>query len=330
MSSAPNIREIARRVGCSPSTVSRVLANRADAGAVKISAATRGKIMEICAELNYTPSIHAARLFSRRSQVVGFLPPRDLEWEDDNLMRSFVGVCHQLNEYDYRCLPLRNTERFFAEKEYLNIFRRNEIDALIIWGEITDAPYLYELAAAKMPFMLLGNRVGSFPAVVSNQRSGMETLVRHCQTRGAKKMVYLDLTGGDSCEQRRSGFCASAGESGTVLPGGLSVQDGYAAAEAALKLHPDAIVAGNDKLAVGVTHYLRQHGIRIPEDILLTGGDNIELAEYCAVPLSTFDQRATDCAKRCVDILIRHLEHQEPLVSEMLDIRVIFRQSTGD
>ena len=78
MNGNANIREIARRAGCSPSTVSRVLSNHSDSGSVKISAATCERIMAICAELDYTPSIHAARLFSHRSKVIGFLVAGDL------------------------------------------------------------------------------------------------------------------------------------------------------------------------------------------------------------------------------------------------------------
>ena len=326
----PNIREIARRAGCSASTVSRVLSHQGQSGAVKISEETSQRILEVCAELNYTPSIHASRLFSHRSQVIGFLPPRELPWDDVNLSRSLAGVCLQLSAAGYRCLPLQNDEEFFRQKGYLQIFRRNEIDGLIIWGEVADAEYLHELTAAAMPFILLGNRVADFPAVVSDQRSAMRQLVRHCQEKGARKLVYLDLTGGDSCEQRRQGFLDCTGPDGVILPGGLGVLDGYQAASAAIPLHPDAIIAGNDKLAVGVERFLQERGLRLPHDMMLTGGDNIELSEYCAVPLTTFDQRAADCAQRSVEILLGHLDGQQPLLSATLPASPVFRQSTRD
>ncbi len=325
-----NIREIARRAGCSASTVSRVLSHQGQSGAVKISEETSRRILAVCAELNYTPSIHASRLFSHRSKVIGFLPPRELPWDDVNLSRSLAGVCRRLSASGYRCLPLQNDEEFFRQKGHLQIFRRNEVDGLVIWGEVDDAPYLHELSEAGMPFMLVGNRIAEFPAVVSDQRSAVRQLVRHCQEKGARRLVYLDLTGGDTCEQRRQGFLDCAGPEGVILPGGLGVQDGFHAAATALPLKPDAIIAGNDKLAVGVERFFGEQGRRIPGDLLLTGGDNIELSEYCAIPLSTFDQRAADCAERSVEILLAHLDQRQPLHSEILTTRVIFRQSTGD
>ncbi|MBE6370232.1 MAG: LacI family transcriptional regulator [Lentisphaerae bacterium] len=331
MAGNANIREIARRAGCSPSTVSRVLSNRSANGSVKISAATCEKIMAICAELDYTPSIHAARLFSRRAKVIGFLAAGDLPWDNVNLARALAGTCQQLTEYNYRCLPLQYREDFIRSKEYLSIFRRGEVDALIIYGEIQDQEYLHELLEQKMPFILLGNRIKDYPAVTANQQSGMEKLVRHCRERGAEKMVYLDLSLGDSCEQRRRGFAAVAGEHAVIIPGGLDVEAGFKAAAEAMKYSPDAIIAGNDDLAVGVEKYLLEQNklSMIPQQLLLTGGDNIDLSKYCAIPLSTFDQRSADCAGRAAEILVAHLEKQTPLSSELLPVEVIFRRSSG-
>ncbi|MBE6368118.1 MAG: LacI family transcriptional regulator [Lentisphaerae bacterium] len=330
MASNANIREIARRAGCSPSTVSRVLSNQSANGSVKISTATCEKIMAICAELDYTPSIHAARLFSRRSKVIGLLAAGELQWDDENLARALSGTCSCLSEYGYRCLPLQYREDFIKNKEYLSIFRRCEVDALIIYGEIEDQPYLHELTAEKMPFMLLGNRIKDYPAVSADQKTGTEILVKHCIERGASKLVYLDLCRGDSSEQRRNGFLNIAGKEAPIISGGISVAAGYQVAAEAMKYSPDAIIAGNDALAVGVEKYLLEQNKLdlVPSSLLLTGGDNIEMSKYCTLPLSTFDQRSTDCAKLCVEIIVSHLEKQTPLRSEVLPVEVIFRDST--
>ena len=333
-----NIREIARRAGCSSSTVSRVLAHRAQDGAVKISEATSSRILAVCAELNYTPSIHAARLFSHRSRVIGLLPPCNIGWDDPNLSRALGATCHRFSEAGYRCLPLQHDPHFFEQKGHLLIFRRNEIDGLIIWGEIRDEPYLHELSDAGMPFILSTNRIAEYPAVIPDQRTPIRQLTRRCQEKGAERLVYLDFcapsvnsgTCNDTYEQRRQGFLDSAGPDGVILPAGLTVQDGYRAAAKALAHKPDAIIAGNDRLAVGTECLLRERGMRIPEDILVTGGDNIELSEYCAIPISTFDQRSADCAERCAEILLGHLDRKQPLVSEILPTQTIFRASTGD
>ena len=237
-----------------------------------------------------------------------------------------------MTEYNYRCLPLEYREDFCKTKEYLSIFRRCEVDALIIYGEIVDQPYLHELTAERKPFILLGNRIKDYPAVSADQRTDMETLVRHCRNCGAKKMVYLDLSNGDSCEQRRRGFLNAAGDGAVVIPGGITVSAGYKAAAEAMNFSPDAIIADNDELAVGVEKYMLEQGKlqQIPKALRLTGGDNIELSQYCTIPLSTFDQRSSDCAKLCVDIIVSHLEKQTPLCSEVLLVEVIYRDSTGD
>jgi DNA-binding LacI/PurR family transcriptional regulator len=182
--------------------------------------------------------------------------------------------------------------------------------------------------------MLLGNRIKDYPTVYADQQNGIENLVKHCRERGAGKLVYLDLSSGsgDSCEQRRNGFLNAAGKEAIVIPtSGINVEAGYLAAAEAMQHAPDAIIAGNDELAVGVEKYLlEQNKLQmVSESLLLTGGDNVEISKYCTVPLSTFDQRATDCARLCVEIIVSHLEKQTPLRSEVLPVELIHRDSTG-
>lgn len=130
MGESINIRKIAELAECSPSTVSRVLAGRS--GTIRISEATRKRILQVCAELDYQPSIHASRLFSGHSGVVGFLTAGEFMLEDDNLAKSFFHVCRELFRYGCRCLPLMNDRSFRENREYLNIFKRHEIDGLLV------------------------------------------------------------------------------------------------------------------------------------------------------------------------------------------------------
>ena len=151
MGDAVNIRKIAELAECSPSTVSRVLAGRA--GTIRISEATRERIKRVCAELDYQPSIHASRLFSGHSGVIGFLTAGKFMLEDDNLAKSFFHVCSELFRYGCRCLPLIDDKAFRENREYLNIFKRNEIDGLLVWGAREGDPFLEELRRAGYPFL---------------------------------------------------------------------------------------------------------------------------------------------------------------------------------
>ncbi len=322
-----NIRRIAELSGTSASTVSRVLSGK-DTD-IKISAETRDRIMTVCRELDYQPSIHASRLFSRQSKVIGFLPARNLFIEDDNLARSMSGVYSRLHLAGYRCMPVVYDDNFVSGKEYLNLFKRQEIDALVIWGADESYTWLEELHSEKHPFMLLANRFMSYPSVTCDQKSGITAMVKHCQEQGARKLVYVNMGTGDSCQQRREGFLeAVCDDEAHIVTGGIGIEDGLNAVNEILNLNPDAVICGNDRLAVGVEQGLIAAGKRIPEDIMITGGDNIELGIYCPVALTTFDQMSRHCAEIGVDILLNHLKRRMPLRSEVIPSEIYIRRST--
>jgi len=327
MSDKINIRKIAELAHCSPSTVSRVLAKKTTD--IKISAATRARIDLVCRELDYQPNIHAARLFGNRAQCIGFLPSREFFILDDNLARSMNTVFFELNRYGYRCLPLINDNHFIAEKDYLKLFKRREVDALIVWGALGNPAWLAEMEAEGLPFMLLTNPLGHFPAISCDNYAGTAGLVRHCRTHGAQRFVYLNIPIGGCCEQRYAGFREALGNChAEVINVGMTIEDGAAAVKQVMSLRPDAVICGNDRLAFGLERALLQAGVRIPEDIMLVGGDNIEMSKYAPVPLSTFDQMAESCAEACVAALVNLLEHDQPLASKVIAPQLIMRQST--
>ena len=321
-----NIREIARELGCSPSTVSRVLSGRESS--IKISEKTRSRILEYCARIGYQPSIHAARFFSGESRTIGFLVGGEMT-DDENLARSLFAVCRELFKAGYRCLPLLNDRRFIETKEYLNIFRRNEIDALIVWGADEDYTYLAELHAERLPFLLLTNRLHDYPSVTVEQKEPVAQLTRRCRELGAKRLAGLFCASGDSHRQRCAGFLAgAAGAEHRLFTANLRRQEVLAIAPEILAWHPDAIICGNDYAAISIEHVLLERGVKIPDDVLVTGGDNIPASQDCMVSLSTFDQQAEACAVRCVELLLDRLLNNAPLQSVALRAEPIWREST--
>ncbi len=322
-----NIREIARKLECSPSTVSRVLSGHESS--IKISEKTRRRILEYCARIGYQPSIHAARFFSGESRTIGFLVGCEMT-DDENLARSLFAVCRELFKVGYRCLPLLNDSRFVETKEYLNIFRRNEIDALIVWGADKESACLEELQNADQPFLLLTNRLNGYPSVTVEQREPIIRLTRRCRELGARRLAGLFCESGDSHRQRRAGFLAGAeGAQARIFSADLRRKEILAIAPEVLAWRPDAVICGNDYAAIAIEHFLLEHGLRVPDDVLITGGDNIPASLDCTVPLSTFDQRAEACAVRCVELLLDRLKNNLPLQSEELLAEPIWRQSTA-
>lgn len=321
-----NIRNIAELAGCSPSTVSRVLAGKSSS--ILISAETKEKILAVCREHDYEPSIHASRFFSNKSGTIGFLTPAGEKLEDDNLARVMSTVYAELPGLGYRMLPLAMNSEFVSGQEYLRLFRRKEIDALMIWGVADNAVWIDELAARELPFILLTNRYKNHLSVSCDDVFGIKHMISHCQSRGAKSFVYVSVGSGDCCERRRQAFCdAVPNGSRQIISGGVSVEDGEKAAAQVISKRPDAVICGNDRLAIGLIKGLLAAGLKVPDDILVTGADNIELAEYCGVPLTTFDQMATSCARKALELLMKRLKSGRNPQSAIIKPQICIRDS---
>lgn len=318
------IREIAEISGCSPSTVSRVLSNKKCS--IPISAGTREKILKVCREYDYIPDINASRFFSRQSKIIGFLIPSSESLLDDNLARGISAVYDTAHRNSYRIMPITLDEKFTAEQEYLNLFKRHEIDALIVWGACDDCDWIDELAANRMPFILLTNRRHRHPAVFCDDGIGIKQLMEHCRAKGAKTFAYVTVGTSDCCLRREAEFRKQAPD-GTVIAGGVKIRAGEEIAKEILRRRPDAVICGNDRSAIGLEKALLSAGWKIPDDILVTGADNIELAEYGPVALTTYDQMAYQCGKLCTRMLLESLQTGKILSSASVTPKLCLRDS---
>lgn len=327
-----NIREIAKKAKCSPATVSRVLSGRK--GDISISEKTWNKIMDICREHDYHPSIHAARLFSKKSKMIGFLyGGQGADVYNENRSLSLFYCTKALAEANYRLLPIVDNAEFYNNEDFINIFKRGEIDGLIVWGPTEkDYPFLKRLLDMEYPFVCLTNKISDCPSVYSDQRAMVECLTLRCIERGAKKIVGIMPQDGYCYEERYRGFQAAIRRHDVKAvelreldtSSHISLQD---TCETAFKEKPDAIICANDESAVYLEMCLVSKGVRIPNDIMITGGDNLRLSQYCPIPLTTFDPMPEQCAQESVKIMIEHLEKKTSLHSHEVQSQLVWRDS---
>ncbi len=324
-----NIKVIAEQANCSPSTVSRVLSGHSNA--IKISAATEKKILDICEKLDYHPSIHASRLFSSQSRVVGLLIIDDGIRCDDNLSKSMFGAFQALLARGYRTLPLFLDEKFVERREYLRIFKRREVDALIVWGAREEnIPMLDEIKNAGYPMVLLSDLGENYISVSSNQFDAAYGLAKLCRDSGAERITVLSCDISAAVNRRRLG--AEKALEGMKFRSICShdwIGDGDELFEEVWRDRPQAIVCVNDYQAVKIVKRLLECGVKVPDEVIVTGGDNIMLSEYCQIPITTFDQEAHKCACNAVDMLVDFLEKNVPMHSVKLPTTLIERESTG-
>jgi len=333
------LKDIARTVGVSVTTVSRALAGYSD-----VAEETRERIKATAAELGYQPDLTARRLQKRRTDTLGFIMPTTGPRFSDPFFSEFIaGVGNEAAYHDYDLLVSTNAPDSEGERlAYERAVRGRWVDGLIVVRTRKNDARITLLSQHEFPFVAFGRTGGrpQFPFVDEDSVAGMRLLVRHFIDLGHRRIGFiapsLDLMFG---HLRLQGYRETMRDHNlAVLPewiveGDLTQRGGAEAAEALLSLEqpPTAIIGGNDLMAVGAIHRIQQHGLRVGQDMAVGGFDDIPLAAYASPSLTTVHQPIYDIGRKTCAMLIE-LVNGRPLDDPhvLLTPSLIVRASSGD
>jgi LacI family transcriptional regulator len=284
-----NLTEVAKRAGVSTATVSRALNKPA-----VVKSPTRARVMKAIAELKYHPNLHARTLAGGRSRTIGMIVSnmenpffldifRQLEVE---ALSSGLEVV--LANTDYQPARLVSSIR-------LMIGRR--VAGLAVVVSEMDTHLIDELTESSIPvvFYDVGTARQNITNIRVDYRKGIEKIVRYLHSLGHERMAFVGHheSLGPTSERQTAFSRAVAQCSPPVEFRSVTHADGLEGGRLATRdllatgFEPTAIVCVNDFMAVGVLRELREHGLRIPQDVSVTGFDNIKLSEFSSPPLTT-------------------------------------------
>jgi LacI family transcriptional regulator len=319
----PSIRKIAKQAGVSASTVSRVLNNRSTA--VPIAEQTRQKVLQACETLRYQPNIHALRLFSGRSNcLAAMIPPLGLKfrgintYSDTNLQLSISGMMRAASEAGLHLMLFPSDSRMLEKEEHLNLFRNRSIDGMLIWGATPrDMPYVTELEKEGWPVVLLNSHVSDekTPHIRVDNYKGADTLAKHLIDLGHEKISYI--SGPDTSDASRArylGFtqaCTEAKVQLTIHQSSFEFENGQTIARQIFTSNdrPTAIAAVNDMVALGVLDTADELGIKVPDELSVTGADDI--FPYYKPRLTTFATPMEKLGQTAVRLMIEILNNTD-------------------
>ncbi len=326
------IREVAREAGVSVTAASRALNNKGEMRPEK-----RALVLAAAHRLQYTPSSVARALVSGKSKTLGVLVT--------NTSPVYADILHGIEEAahaaDYGLLFANSTNSQDQALRCLTLLRTRQVDGVLLTSVQTDRRDIELLQQAGIPFVLLLRHFPDLDAdyvVLDNVKSGY-LVTEHLLELGHRRIghvagpLYVS-----SAQGRLAGYRKALRKYGARYVAELveiapfTIDGGYTAALALLdrRDRPSAIVAATDLQAVGVLKAARTLGLRIPDDLALTGGDDIELAEFLEVPLTTFHQPARQIGSRAAGILIARLNGEaRPTQQLVLKPRLIVRRSSG-
>ncbi|WP_407673437.1 LacI family DNA-binding transcriptional regulator [Paenibacillus silvisoli] len=335
-------RKVAELAGVSEATVSRVLSG---AGTVKDETARR--VLDAAKQLGYVPSALAQRFAMRRSGNLGVILPL---LPKVNLFATYyfsevlsgIGVTAKQRGYDLLLLFREADE----PRDYASLFRTQKIDGCIILGS-KDVPSeraaLAALKEGEHPFCLVNQRFEgeAYNTVDADQRMGSRHAARHLLRQGFRKICFLNGPPEYSNSlDRLKGFQQALAEEQVpfreehVLTGNYSRKSGYQLAESVAALIRadgiDAVIAANDRMAIGLMQGLKELGIRTGEDVALVGCDDSDASRLTEPALTSirvpFYEVGCEAASRLFDLMTE--TEPSPPFEVKLPVKLIERASS--
>lgn len=324
------VRDVARRAGVSPKTVSNVVN-----GTFPVSPDTRTKVEEALAALDYVPNLSARGLRNGRSGVIALALPDLATSYSSELAHYFVraagavGLSVQVEETG------GGADR---ERDLLSRARAQLVDGLIL------NPVLLENSAVQRgvslpPVVLIGevDQPLADHVWIDNVSAGSE-MTRLLLDEGHRRIAVLGVMESESSRLRLAGYRQAMTAAGLVeapelliptdewtLAGGAAAIRGY------LSQHPlpDAIFCFTDSLAMGALSALWADGHRVPDDVSLVGYDDVVEAAYAVPALTTVHVDKRTYADRALELLVRRIaEPDRPVSSLTVPYSVVRRDST--
>jgi len=283
-SRATTIAEVAAHAGVSPATVSRVMNGRF-LGEPGIAERVRASALE----LSYSPN-HLARSFALgQTNAIAFLVP---DLANPAFQAVLTGLSAAAAASGYRVLVADSAESA-ADEPILAAEVRRRCDALVLCAPRMSEDDLAQATASLGPVVLMNRQSTrvTAPTLAVDSRSGIASLAQHLYALGHRRLAYVEGPEGVANENRRRGladFLADAPDVELVsIPGGRGSEEGLAAVPAVIDSGATAALAFNDLVAIGMVHGLVERGVRVPDDISVTGFDDIPFAKFMSPSLTT-------------------------------------------
>ncbi len=333
------IYDIAKEAGVSPSTVSRVLTNN-----VNVRAEKKEKIQKIIDKYNFKPNALAKGLSDTKSKVIGVLAA---DVRNPFYAEIFVACEEAAIEAGYTVLLSNSLGETQKEIEQLEMLNQQKVDAIIQFGGkvddiVSNQEYVDKVNSliARIPMIITGRLEGADCYKVQiDSFMAAELLMEHLISLGHRKIAlvggrrdvistydkyqkYLELLRKYEIPYREE----------YVVDGGYNFETGYEGMSKLLesKEPPTAVIAINDYAAAGVISSIKEHGLKVPEDISVVSYDNTQITEIVTPKVTGVDYNYAVFGKQLVDTAIAAIEKREISKDQWIDPILVVKESTAE
>jgi LacI family transcriptional regulator len=331
------MKSIARDLGVSVVTVSKVLHNHAD-----ISPETRKRVLRRMKEVSYQPNLSARALSTGRTSLVGLIVP--------DLVHPFFaqvakGISARLSSNGYSLIISSSEENPQLERREVDQMLARSVDALILASTETDPASVIKLRERGLPFVLLDRKIPGFPAnfVGIDDVMAGSLATKHLIDIGCKTIAHIGGSDVSTARDRQVGYMQTLEKEGLSVGSQYVVKHGrgddsgdeagYEAMRQLLQLHPrpDGVFCCNDPIAMGAIRAILETGIPIPDDIAILGCGNVHYDDLLRVPLTSIDQNAAGLGESVAKLALSIVKKKDSATpkSILLPAKIVVRQSTN-
>jgi LacI family transcriptional regulator len=321
------IRDVARAAGVSISTVSRALA-----APEQVAPATRAHVQETARSMGYLPNRAARSLITGRTGSIGLVVP---DLENPFFGSICKGVQARARAAGYAVFIADTDEDPALEAEVVRSLSKQVDGVILCSARGTDAAV--ERLAEDGAMVLINRRLPNIPSITFDNGGGLRAVMRHLVALGHRRIAYAAGPSNSWSNRERSlaftAYRAPSAELELIELGNFPpfFSGGTQAGDLAIASGATAIVAFNDLMAVGLVDRLAQRGLSVPNDISVTGFDNVAVSTLVAPHLTTVDFPRIQIGRASVDALLETvLGATEGIrADQQIPVELVVRQSTG-
>lgn len=330
-----SLTDVAKAAGVSVTTASRVFSKSTHS----VSSSTRQKVEAAAARLDFEPNRIARGLVTSRSQIIGVIVHDISDPYFGEVVRALED---RLGRDDYQLLVVSSDREPDKELTYLKALIGQRVDGIVLAASsITNSEYELSVSETIARYrrqggavVLLSEHIVSAPRIRFDNRGSAREMVSHLIRLGHRRIAHLrghlDLA---TSNVRLDGYRDALKDAGItvdealVVDGHYTIEGGRAAAvELLRRTDYTALFASNDLMAIGACRGLIDAGVGIPDQVSVAGFDDIVLAEYGPVPLTTFEVPIAEMGRLGAELMLSLLKGGRP-PSTSVEGRIVERAS---
>ncbi|WP_163538673.1 LacI family DNA-binding transcriptional regulator [Gracilibacillus sp. YIM 98692] len=335
---AVTIKDVAKKAGVAPSTVSRVIADNP-----RISIETKKRVRKAMKELGYHINVNARNLAVRSSQAIGVIMPSSTDKALQNPFFSEIlrGIGSYAHETEYSMYLSTGGSEKETYEEVQRMVHGNRVDGMVLLYSRANDPVQHFLMEHDFPFVVVGkpaDNESQITYVDNDNESASRELTKHLIEIGHKHIAFI---GGSPnltvTASRLNGYLSALNDADLPSPESYKVSTefsksgGRQALEELFQLEtpPTGLVVADDLISLGVINTLEEIGLSCPQDVSITSFNNLYLSEITTPPLTTVDIQIHHLGVQSARCLIEKVKSKnEPAKRIIVPHEIQFRQST--